>query len=417
MGGHFSIREKVREGVSVTGKIYDVAVVGGGILGTSTAMALLKKRDLSLILLEEEECLAFHQSGRNSGVIHSGLYYRPESLKARFCVEGRDALIRFLREEGIPYEQCGKIVVATNEREETLLKALFERGRRNGLKGLEILVPDEVKKYEPHVQGRSALHVPETGIVDYSRVTRSYGRIVKARKGEILFGAQVMAIQKKKDSVSFSTTKGEIRSRVIVNCSGLFSDRVARMCGATVPMRIIPFRGEYYRLTGDSKKLVTNLIYPVPDPELPFLGVHFTRTIEGEIEAGPNAVLALSRKGYSRSDFSLRDVLEIVGYKGFWKLGARYFSVGMGEMARSFRKGSFVKALKSLIPEVAEGDLQPAASGVRAQAVSEEGTLVDDFVIVEKENGVHVLNAPSPAATSSIPIGRHIAELACKKLE
>jgi L-2-hydroxyglutarate oxidase len=398
------------------GNIYDVAVLGGGILGTSAAMALLRKDTPSLIILEEEKKLAFHQSGRNSGVVHAGIYYLPGSLKARFCTLGREALYRFCSKEGIPYDICGKLVVAANEREETLLQGLEDRGRQNGLTGHSMLSRSQMKGHEPQVSGRCALLVPQTGIVDFSLVTRTFGRIVSGLGGEIRLGTALRSVEKKEGVLSLSTNKGEVRCRFMVNCGGLFSDRIARMYGASVPMRIIPFRGEYYRLKGSARNMVSRLVYPVPDPDLPFLGVHLTKMIDGEILAGPNAVLATSRKGYKWSDFSLRDTRDILGYRGFWRLAARHSSIGLGEIYRSLRKEAFLASLRKLLPHIEMNHLEPAPSGVRGQAVSPEGRLVDDFVILEDERAIHVLNAPSPAATSSIPIGEHIAEKILERL-
>ncbi len=394
---------------------FDVAVVGGGILGTSAAMALLRDSpDLKLVLLEKEGGLARHQTGHNSGVIHSGLYYRPGSLKARNCVEGRQALYEFCEERGIPHERCGKVVVATREAELPALEELERRGRENGLKDLRRLDGKELLEFEPHVAGIAGLHVPETGIVDYVRVTEAFAKEVRRHKGEIRLGARVRLIRRTKEGFSLNTSAGEVRCRFLVNCTGLQCDRVARMAGARPAVRIIPFRGEYYKLTKSRRSLVKNLIYPVPDPDLPFLGVHFTRMIDGEREAGPNAVLALKREGYHRLSFSLGDTLDTLSYCGFWRLAGRFWDTAIQEYYRSFSKGAFLHELQRLIPELKREDLRPAEAGVRAQAVDGKGKLVDDFYFEEGEGMVHVLNAPSPAATASISIGRAVAERARK---
>lgn len=391
---------------------YDVAVIGGGIVGLATAMALMSGARLSLIVLEAEDRLAAHQSGNNSGVIHSGLYYKPGSLKARQCVEGREAMYHFCREHGIPHERCGKIVIATRQDELPVLEELARRGVANGVRGLRRLSADEIRDYEPHASGMAGLWVPETGIVDYAQVTRAFGNIVREAGGEIQIGARVRRVHHKSDELVLETSRGEIHCRHLINCGGLQSDRIARMCGVDPRLQILPFRGEYYELASDRRFLVRNLVYPVPDPRFPFLGVHFTRTIHGGVEAGPNAVLAFKREGYRWSSFSLADVLEMTSYGGFWQMGRRYWKTGLEEWYRSFSKRAFVKALQRLIPELDLDDVHRAGAGVRAQAVEPSGRLVDDFRIVEAERMIHVLNAPSPAATASISIGKSIAAMA-----
>ncbi|MGQ9632238.1 MAG: L-2-hydroxyglutarate oxidase [bacterium] len=393
---------------------YDVVIIGGGIVGMATAMALASQLRLSLVVLEAEGRLAAHQTGNNSGVIHSGLYYKPGSLKARNCVEGREAIYRFCQEHGIPHERCGKIVIATHKGELSTLEELERRGRANGLRGLRKLGPGEIREYEPFASGIAGLFVPETGIVDFARVTQAFADIVCESGGEIRTGARVFGFRRRTDELLLETTRGEVHCRYLINCGGLQSDRIARMCGVNPGLRIIPFRGEYYELIPERRFLVRNLIYPVPDPRFPFLGVHFTRTIEGEVEAGPNAVLAFRREGYRRWSFSVADALEIASYDGFWRMARSYWKMGAGEFYRSFSKRAFVKALQRLIPEIGPGDVRRAGSGVRAQAVEPTGFLVDDFRIVEAERMIHVLNAPSPAATASISIGRTIAEMAAK---
>ena len=389
--------------------IWDVAVVGGGIVGMATAMALKTRYRVELLVLEAEKRLASHQTGHNSGVIHSGLYYRPGSLKALNCVKGREAMYEFCAKHGIPHERCGKLVVATSKEEIPRLDDLERRGRCNGLVGLRRLKGEEIREIEPHASGIEALWVPETGIVDFTDVTRQFARIVMERGGEVLLGHKVLAVNKRSRELIIETTKGEFRARGLINCAGLQSDRVARMCGMVPTTKIVPFRGEYYELVPEKSYLLNGLIYPVPDPRLPFLGVHFTRTIHGVREAGPNAVLALKREGYSKSSFSLRDSAETFFYLGFWRLAIRYWRTGLDELYRSFSKAAFVRALRKLMPEIAPSDLVPGASGVRAQALGRDGSLIDDFVIMEGPKMVHVLNAPSPAATASISIGETIA--------
>jgi len=395
-------------------RVFDVAVVGGGIVGTATAMALLERAPVSLVVLEAEARLAAHQTGNNSGVIHSGLYYKPGSLKASNCVEGRQALERFCAAHDVPYERCGKLVVATRPEEVPLLDDLRRRGEANGLVGLRRLGAEEIREHEPHAVGVAGLLVPQTGIVDYVSVTEAYAGEVRGAGGEIRTGARLLRVQRDGSGLVLETTAGTVRCRALINCSGLQSDRIARLAGVEPGVRIVPFRGEYFELREDRRPLVRNLIYPVPNPEFPFLGVHFTRRIDGRVEAGPNAVLALKREGYRKTSFSLRDSLSTATFPGFWRLAGRYMATGLGEMWRSWNKAAFVRALQVLMPEITAADLVPGGAGVRAQALDPAGNLVDDFRIVEAERQIHVLNAPSPAATASIAIGRHIAELAAK---
>jgi len=393
---------------------WDVAIIGGGIVGTATAMALVRRAGVRVVVLEAEPTLAAHQTGHNSGVIHSGLYYKPGSLKARNCVEGREAMYRFCAEHQIPHERCGKLVVATEPSHLPALEELERRGRANGLEGLRRLRAEELTEYEPAVAGIAGLHVPHTGIVDYTAVTTAFGRIVSEAGGEVWTGARVSSVTRRNGSLVLDTTKGAVESRTLINCAGLQSDRVARLCGVEPGVKIVPFRGEYYELVPERQSLVRNLIYPVPDPRFPFLGVHFTRMIRGGIEAGPNAVLAFRREGYRRNSFSIRDSLEMFAYMGFWKMAAKYWLMAVGEWHRSFSKRAFVKALQGLIPELRDEDVHPSGAGVRAQALDPQGALLDDFRIVEAEQMVHVLNAPSPAATASISIGEAIAGMAAK---
>lgn len=394
-------------------KKYDVAVIGGGIVGAATAMTLLESvPGLSLVLLEKEPRLAAHQTGHNSGVIHSGLYYRPGSLKAQNCTAGREALYAFCAEHGVPHEGCGKIVVATREEELPQLAELERRGRENGLLGIERLDAQQIQEFEPQVTGIAGLHVPQTGIVDFVAVTEAYAVVVRRLGGEIRTSSRVTSIRRTADGFRLGTAGGGVDSRYLINCAGLQCDRVARLAGVDPKVRIVPFRGEYYELVEARRSLVRNLIYPVPDPAFPFLGVHFTRMIDGTVEAGPNAVLAFKREGYDRLSFSLGDTLETVVYGGFWWLAGRYWLTGMQEYYRSFSKDAFVRDLQRLIPSLHAEDVVRGGAGVRAQAVDPDGKLLDDFRIVEAEGMIHVLNAPSPAATASIAIGRSVAEKA-----
>lgn len=400
---------------------YDIAIIGGGIVGLATAMALVKQNQsgfqpaVKLVVLEAEGQLAAHQTGHNSGVIHSGLYYKPGSLKARNCVEGREAMYQFCQEHGIAHDNCGKLVVALNENELPALNTLEERGHANGLAGIKRLNSlAELREYEPHVSGIAGLYVPQTGIVDYTQVTETYGKIVREHGGEIRLNSRVQKIERKGGEIVLETASGEVHTRNLVNCAGLQSDRVARMAGLDPKLQIVPFRGEYYELVKDKEHLVRNLIYPVPDPRFPFLGVHFTRMIHGGIEAGPNAVVAFKREGYTQWAISPKDLLTYGLYTGFWKMSLKYWKTGFGEYYRSFSKRAFVNALKRLLPELQMEDVHRSGAGVRAQALEPNGMLVDDFRIVEAEHMVHVLNAPSPAATASISIGRSIADMAVK---
>jgi len=395
---------------------YDVVVIGGGIVGVATAYALCQRLHGSLAVLEAEDRLAAHQSGHNSGVIHSGLYYKPGSLKAKNCVEGRDLMYRLVEEHGVPYERCGKVVVATEARELPALDELERRGRANGLDGMRRLrSPEEMHEFEPSVAGIAGLHVPQTGIVDYLRVIAVLADLVRAAGGEIVLRARVESVRRTAGEIVLETTTGPIICRALVNCAGLQSDRVASLCGVQPGLQIVPFRGEYYELRAERRGLVRNLVYPVPDPAFPFLGVHFTRTIHGGVEAGPNAVLAWKREGYRHRDVSLRDLAGMAVYGGFWRMVGRFWKTGMGEMYRSLSKSAFVTALRRLVPDLRADDLEPGGSGVRAQAVEPSGLLVDDFRIVEAEGMVHVLNAPSPGATSSLSIGRTIADIAVRR--
>ena len=389
--------------------MFDFAVIGGGIVGLSTARALLERHPgARLLLLEKEGGWARHQTGHNSGVIHSGIYYKPGSLKARFCREGALALVAFCRERGIDYEICGKVIIAVEAGEMPLLDNLYERGLKNDLEVVKI-GSEELKEIEPHASGLAAINVPSTGIVDFAKVAEAFAALVKEKGGQLRAGTEVKAISETDRAVVMRTNKGTFRARALVNCAGLQSDRVARLCGVDPGTKVVPFRGEYYELRPEKRYLVKNLIYPVPNPDFPFLGVHFTRSIEGVVEAGPNAVLGLAREGYKKTDFNFRDVIEELTYPALWRLARANWRTGIREIHRSFSKKAFVRGLKKLVPEIEERDVVPIPAGVRAQALKDDGALVDDFLIAEGKNSVHVLNAPSPAATASIPIGEEIA--------
>ncbi len=392
---------------------WDVIVVGGGILGLSTAMEITRRHpEKRVLVLEKEADVGRHQSLHNSGVIHAGLYYRPGSLKAKTCVEGAAAMVRFAQEHGIDHEICGKVVVATNEAEIPRLEELRRRGVANGIKNIAVLGPEELREIEPHARGVKALRVPSTGIIDYGGVVRAYARIITAGGQKIQTSAQVTGITVLKGERRVETTAGDFAGKLIVNCAGLYADRIAKLAGGAPPMKIVPFRGEYYELTPGRRSLVKSLIYPVPDPAFPFLGVHFTRRVNGSVEAGPNAVLAYMREGYTKTGISPYDLFETLTYPGFLKLARKYWKVGLGEMVRSVSKSAFTRALQKLMPEIRESDLVPAGAGVRAQAVDREGGLLDDFSIIRTEGAVHVCNAPSPGATASLMIGRAIADMA-----
>lgn len=396
---------------------HDVIIVGGGIVGLATALKLLDKNPATKILLiEKENEVARHQTGNNSGVIHSGLYYKPGSLKAKNCIHGYNLLIDFCQQHEIPFELCGKIVVASEEKELPLLNNLYERGHQNGLKDFKMLGKDELKEYEPHVTGLAGFFVPQTGIVDYKVVAEKYAEQIRKRGGQILLGEKVIGIKVEEKNVHVETDKSTHNASMLINCAGLYSDKIARLTSENVNVKIIPFRGEYFKLKKDKEYLVKNLIYPVPDPDFPFLGVHFTRMMKGGVEAGPNAVLAFSREGYRKSDINLKELGESLAWPGFQKVARKYWKTGMGEMYRSFSKAAFTKALQKLIPEIQENDLVEGGAGVRAQACDRTGGLVDDFLIIEEKKVINVCNAPSPAATSSLSIGETLAELAVKKM-
>lgn len=395
---------------------YDVAIVGGGIVGLATAYRLLERRPgLRLVVVEKEAALALHQSGRNSGVVHAGLYYAPGSLKARLCREGKDALERFCEDHDIPLDRCGKLVVAVDEAELPRLAQLRARGEANGLRGLDEVGPERVREIEPHAAGIRALHLAETGIVDFRRVALAYAEEVRARGGRILLGHRVTDIERMKTETVVETSRGPILTHSVIACAGLQSDRVARMSGAPEQMRIVPFRGDYLSLLPHGRELVRGLLYPVPDPAFPFLGVHFTRRIDGEVWAGPNAVLALARERYSRFALDPRDVAATLAYPGFRRLARRYWRTGLAEMRRDGSKAAFVRACRRLVPELGPDDVEWGPSGIRAQTVLGSGELTDDFRVQASERILHVRNAPSPAATASLAIGRVLAEHAVER--
>jgi (S)-2-hydroxyglutarate dehydrogenase len=387
---------------------YDVAVIGGGIVGLATAWQI-SERDpgRKIVLLEKESSLAYHQTGRNSGVIHSGIYYKPGSMRAKNCREGKVALEAFCTEHDVAWKQTGKVIVATSESQFTALDNILSRGQQNGV-NCAIIERDRLKELEPHTAGIRAIHVPEAGIADYPGVCTKLGEILQNRGAEIRFNSRVVNIQQATDAVTLVTPDSSVDATQVVNCTGLHSDRMARMSGQTMKEKIVPFRGEYYTLVPEAEHLCQSLIYPVPDPEFPFLGVHFTRMIEGGVECGPNAVLALAREGYSWGHINPRDLFESITYPGFLRLAMRYWKTGAGEIWRSLSKAAFVRALQKLVPEIQSEHLVPAPAGVRAQALAPEGKLVDDFLVLRKDRVLNVCNAPSPAATACLNIGKHI---------
>jgi len=388
-----------------------IVIVGGGIVGLATAWRLSDRDDVEVVVLEKEDAVAQHQTGRNSGVLHSGIYYKPGSLKATNCRAGKLEMESFCEAEGIAYERCGKVIVAVDERELPALERIHERGIANGV-ACERIGPDRLREIEPHVAGIAAIHVPEAGIVDYRGVCDRLAAILRERGHEVRLGARVLRIRSGGSRRVVETTAGELDADLVVNCGGLHCDRIARASGVASGPRVVPFRGEYYVLKPEATHLCRHLIYPVPDPNFPFLGVHFTRMVEGGVECGPNAVLAFAREGYTFGTVDLRDLVETLGYGGFHRLALKHWRSGLGEMWRSLSKAAFVKSLQRLVPEIRSEQIVPAPAGVRAQAVNRDGSMVDDFQILEAEGVVHVLNAPSPAATASLNIGRHVAEQA-----
>src|SRR5712671_171633 len=392
---------------------HDITVIGGGIVGLAVALEITKRFPrLRLLLLEKENRVGLHQSSHNSGVIHSGIYYKPGSLKAKLCVEGARAMVEFCRAHDIPHQVCGKVIVATEEEEFPRLEELRRRGEANGLTGVQSIGPEQLREIEPHASGLRALVVPSTGITDYAAVCSKYADLIQAQGGIILTSTAVIGLRQVADEIVVETNGPTFSTTYLVNCGGLFSDRISRMAGEEPEVMIVPFRGEYYDLVPERSSLVRALIYPVPDPRFPFLGVHFTRRISGKVDAGPNAVLALQREGYRHSDVSLRDLASSIAFLGFWRMAAQHWRSGLDEFHRSLSKRAFVRALQRLLPEIQEQDLIPGGSGVRAQALKRDGSLVDDFQFVQSGNILHVINVPSPAATASLMIGRTIVDTA-----
>lgn len=392
-----------------------VAIIGGGILGLATAYRLTERDpDRRVVILEKENGLAHHQTGHNSGVLHSGIYYKPGSLKATNCREGKKAMEEFCAAEGIDYEICGKVIVATNEAELPALQRIYERGQANGVR-CALIEKEHLKELEPAAAGIKAIHVPEAGIVNYKQVCQRMAARIEERGGQIFTNARVTAIHEHSNEIVVESLVGEWSVQNIVNCAGLHSDRIASMSGQKPDVKIVPFRGEYFKVKPQAQHVCRNLIYPVPDPSFPFLGVHFTRMIEGGVECGPNAVLAFAREGYHKTDFDLEDLMETLTYSGFLKLAAKYWRTGFGEMWRSINKAAFVRALQRLVPEIKAEDLEAAPAGIRAQAIAPDGGMVDDFLIQESDRIVNVCNAPSPAATSSLNIGRLIVDKLSKR--
>jgi len=391
---------------------FDLVIIGGGIVGLATALEATRRfRDRRIAVLEKEGAVACHQTSHNSGVIHSGIYYKPGSLKAKNCVAGAAAMVQFCREHNITFEICGKVVAATVESELPGLQELMRRGTANGVPGLAMVNAEQLHELEPYCSGIAALHVPGTGITDYSAVAKKYADLIGYAGGKILTECAVESIKKNASEVIVETTRGSIQANFAFNCAGLHSDRVMRLAGDAQGLKIVPFRGEYYEIVPERRKLVRNLIYPVADPRFPFLGVHFTRRIAGGIEAGPNAVLALKREGYRKTDFNLKDTFETAAFPGFWRMAAKYWRNGAGEYYRSLNKRAFARALQKLVPEIQAADLVPAGAGVRAQALDTRGALLDDFRIVRSERMIHVCNVPSPAATASLVIGKQIVDM------
>ncbi len=395
----------------------DITIIGAGIVGLATAYKIQEKNPgLKIQVLEKENKVSAHQTGNNSGVIHSGIYYKPGSLKARNCTYGYKLLLDYCDENNIPYEICGKVIIASDKQELPGMEFLYKRGIENGLEGLKLLKKDELNDYEPHVIGMGGIWVPQTGIIDFKKVSQKLEENIKAKGAEFYFGHEVQGIKIKNSRAIISTLAQSFTSKLVINCAGLYSDKIARYTHHNVNVKIIPFRGEYYKIKPEKRHLVKNLIYPVPDPSFPFLGVHYTRMIDGGIEAGPNAVLAFAREGYKKTQINLPELTETLTWPGFLKVASKYWKTGFGEMYRSFSKKAFTRALQKLIPEIEENDLVVGGAGVRAQACDRSGGLMDDFLIYENENAINVCNAPSPAATSSLSIGEAIAKIALDRI-
>ena len=399
--------------MSTIDRQYDVVVVGGGIIGLATSMKLTQDfPNLKVAVLEKEKEVAQHQTGHNSGVIHAGIYYAPGSQKANFCSTGGKLLRNFCDEYGIAYDMCGKLIVATDDSEVPQLEELFKRGTENGAEGLRMVDQEEIKEIEPYSAGVKAILSPNTGIIDYFEVSQAYATRMRENGGDLFTNVEVISIENKEGLVYMNTTSGTVVAKYVLNCAGLHADTVARMMGVDVGVKIVPFRGEYFSINPEKEHMVKGLIYPVPNPSMPFLGVHFTRRINGSVEAGPNAVLAFAREGYKKTDVNFKDTLGTLSYSGFWKMSAKYWKVGMHEQYRSLVKGVFVKSLQKLMPEITGDDLGDPGAGVRAQVIDSNGGLLQDFAIEASANAIHVLSAPSPGATSSLTISEYIVDLA-----
>ena len=391
---------------------YNIAIVGTGIVGLATGVQILKKDPgLKICFIEKESTIAQHQTGHNSGVIHSGIYYKPGSLKALNCKRGYDLMLEFVRAHDIPYELCGKIIVATEEKELSALDNIYKRGIENELKGLELLDCREIKEIEPNAAGIKAIYVPQTGITNYKLVAKKYKELLEEKGADFYFQHKVIDLNNEKSSITIVTNKGRLQSDKVINCGGLYSDKLAQITFDNLEYKIVPFRGEYYELKPNAKHLVKGLIYPVPDPSFPFLGVHFTKTIQGGVECGPNAVFAFSREGYQKSNINVNELFESLTYSGFLSLAMKHWKAGCMEMYRSFSKAAYVESLQKLIPSITGDDVLQDGAGVRAQAVKKDGSMVDDFLILHSDNIINVCNAPSPAATASLAIGEHIASM------
>ncbi len=396
----------------------DLLIIGAGIVGLATALEATRRfPGMHILVVEKESHVAAHQTGHNSGVIHSGLYYKTGSLKARNCVAGAASMKRFCQEQGVPFEECGKLVVATSPEEVPRLEQLHQRGIANGVPGLHMTEPGEFREIEPHCAGLRALQVPTTGIVDYTVVAQKYAELITKSGGEIVLDAKVVGLREDGASNIVETKAGDFRARYVINCAGLYSDTVARMAGVETELEIVPFRGEYYEVKPERRYLVKALIYPVPDPRFPFLGVHFTRRVNGSVEAGPNALLALRREGYTGAGVDLSEAVEMLGFPGFWKMAHKYWRMGLAEQYRSWVKTAFTRSLQKMVPELQEADLAPGGSGVRAQAVDRNGNLADDFHFRRRGRMIHVCNVPSPAATASLEIGKEIVDMLVQQFD
>ncbi|MGA2905426.1 MAG: L-2-hydroxyglutarate oxidase [Candidatus Korobacteraceae bacterium] len=402
----------------MTDRQADLLIIGAGIVGLATALEVTRRfPQMRIIVVDKEDHVAAHQTGHNSGVIHSGLYYKTGSLKARNCVAGAASMKRFCQEQAIAFEECGKLVVATTPQEVPRLEELHLRGSANGVPGLRLLQPEQFREIEPHCDGICALQVPSTGIVDYTIVAQKYAELIQKAGGEIALGAKVVALREDGGTNVVETLAGTFRARYVINCAGLYSDTITRMAGVETNLEIVPFRGEYYEVRPERRHLVKALIYPVPDPRFPFLGVHFTRRVNGSVEAGPNALLAFRREGYTGAKPNLLEAMETLRFPGFWKMARKYWRMGLAEQYRSWVKGAFLKALQKMVPELRESDLAQGGSGVRAQAVDAHGNLLDDFYFVHSAKMIHVCNVPSPAATASLAIGKEIVEMMAQRFD